>query len=558
MEITSLSSGTLDPGQSAELKYKVTNVNQGGTASTNISVTSTIPEVSCQGDCDLTRSIAPGESMEFTAQLKAGQIPAGQNKTGQVKVEAKISNDTGTAQRAITIRAPQPQVQTVKEIAGKVTNQTNGDPVPNAYVALSDSGNHRYQTFSNSSGNYRFLGTTERPITPGTIQIGAQKDDQSITRQITVGAGKSLTDVRLAIKLPVAEVTPTPTTAASLPADTVPTEALPTDSAAPEAPVNASDSSGGGMGSWLVVLGGGLLVALGVGGIVWVLMRRKGADGDDDVTGLRPPVPVGGGGYGAPGDPTRMVPRAVAGDGLADAPTMLQNRAAADEFPDPYGAAVPASQPPGYGPPQNWADQGYGGQPTQQYGGEGGYGAPGAAYGAPTQSYGNAPGSGGGYGAQGYDQPTGRYEPGGGYGQQPYESGPYRPGGYAGGGEPQPYGPVDGYEQDAYGQRSNGYDQGYAGGQGYDQGGGYGGQQGGYEQGGYGGYDQAGGYGQPGYDQGGYPPQGGYGDRVPEQRGGYDQGGYHPEEPQQDTGRARHGAKQNGRGDRRSLDWLDD
>jgi hypothetical protein len=565
VSITSLSNGTLAPGQSAELKFRVTNNNDGqgsnNQTSANVTVEISIPEIACQGQCDVTQEIPFGQSVDFTAQLTAGQIAAGQSKSGQVAITAEIGNDDNNAQRGITLRAAAAPAQepTVREISGKVIDERTGDPVPGAYVLMQDAKDRPFDTYANDSGNYKFTGSADKPIAPGQIQIGAQKDDVNTTRTIQVGANQRMANVRLTLQLTVAPTaSPTPETPAG---ELTPDAELPTgDPATAGAALPASaDEDGGGMGSWLVVLGGGLLVALGVGGIVWVLVRRREGDADDDpsATGVRPAVPVGGAPAGGYGDAsTRMVPRA--GDSLADAPTMMHSRAPVDEFPDPYGAPMPAPQPPTYGGAQpGWADAGYG-QPTQQYGGQpapqyggSGYGANGYApqSGAPT--YGGPPQQQG-YGD--YDEPTGRYEPasgGGGYGQQPPAYQP--PADYRGGYEqPQPQQPQPGY---------GGYDQ----------------QNGAYQQGGY--PPQSGGYEPGGYDdrQAGYPPQGGYDqqggyDRVPEQRGyeqggyppnGYEQqqGGYYPDDPQQQQGggRARHGAPQaGGRGDRRPLDWLDD
>lgn len=568
VSITSLSNGTLAPGQSAELKFRVTNNNDGqgpnNQTSANVTVAISIPEITCQGQCDVTQEIPFGQSVDFTAQLTAGQVAAGQSKAGEITITAEIGNDDNNAQRGITVRAAAapPAQPTVREISGKVIDERSGDPVPGAYVLMQDAKDQPFDTYANDSGNYKFTGSAEKPIAPGQIQIGAQKDDINTTRTIQVGAGQRLANVRLTLQLTVAPTaSPTPETPTG---ELTPDAELPTDNpASVGAAPPATEDEGGGMGSWLVVLGGGLLVALGVGGIVWVLVRRRESDPDDDpsATGVRPAVPVGGAPAGGYGDAsTRMVPRA--GNSMADAPTMLHSRAPVDEFPDPYGAPMPAPQPPTYGGAQpGWADAGYG-QPTQQYGGQpaqpgyggGGYGANGYApqSGAPTYG-GQQPPQG--YGD--YDEPTGRYEPAsgdGGYGQQQQQ--PYQPADYRGGYEQQQQPTQQGYG--GYDQQNGAYHQpsGYPpqGGAGYEQGG-YDDRQAGYPpQAGYdqqqGGYDRV--PGQRGYEQGGYAPN------------GYEQqqGGYYPEEqppPQQGGGRARHGTPPpGGRGDRRPLDWLDD
>ncbi|MEV4623078.1 carboxypeptidase-like regulatory domain-containing protein [Asanoa sp. NPDC049573] len=623
MSIVSFSNGTLSPGQKATVRFQVVNRNQGGGQQTaTISVTTSFGELSCtDGVCDSDEQIGPG-GQTFEAELTAGNVPDGQTKSGQVIVTATINGEkSDPATRNVTVRGKQvqapPAVETVKSITGKVTNQSDGKGVSGAYVALSDGAGKLHESLANASGNYSFSGSAQNPIAPGQITVGASKDDKRNTTTINVGAGQSKNGV--VIQLPLAAADPTisatPLVPTEAPDDEVTDEATASDSAIAAAPVGNSDD-GGGFGNWLVVLGGGLLVAFGVGGIIWVMLRRKETDdpdGDPSTTGVRPAVPVGGAAAYRGNDATRI--GGPGGGALADAPTMLHSRAPMDEFPDPYGAPMPPQAPtygggaqtqPGWGGAGGYGDQptragGYGDQPTraggygeqtQMYnpapGSGGGYGAGGGypdAPGSGSGGYGAAPSSGGGFGGQpggggypaaggGYgerfDEPTGRYEPasgGGGYGGQPGAGYPQQGGGYGGG---QGYGA----DERGYGAAEpNGYDQGgngYGGGQrgGYDQG------RGGYEGGGYGGaptagYDQgppAGGYPQGGYDpgQGGGYPQGGNGyDRVPEQRGGGEytapngygeRGDYYPDEPEGRS--ARHGAE--GGRDRRQLGWLDD
>lgn len=671
--ISILSPATINSGQQATLQFRVTNRNPDAT-SFSIAV-AVFGGLSCSGDCDLQREIGPGGTETFNARLAGGNVPPGQTRSGQVRITAEAGGEVGTASRNMTVRGPeQPQVQTVKEISGRVTDQNTGDPVSGATVMIQDAQNRTYQTTSNGSGNFRFLGSEEKPIAPGRISLGAIKNGVTKTTELTAGADQVVTNQRIVLALspaatPSAEPTPEVTEEPGQETE-APEEPAATTAETPQQQAASNEDSGSGLGSWLLIIMGGLLVALGVGAIVLLLMRRKenaddsADDGAEEEQSARPRAAAPASGvYGGSADQTRVAPMPGSGPAdatmvhnpaLADAPTMMHNRPLVeDEFADPYGAPPrpPAGpQPPTYGGRQSgWGDDGYGqsGQPTQPaygaapsggYGnapssGEGygaapssggGYGAApssgggygnaptsgggygnapasGGGYGGPAGGYGggygNAPSSGEGYGGRGYGgqpdaSPSGGYPPAGGYGDRydeptgrytgpdaggattygkpvdPYESGSYGGSGGRHGAEPTTYG-----QEPDYGRTGGGY----GAGQGYDgpaAGGGYDsyGSGGGYGQAGYGpggGYDQSGGYGRSGPGDGGYDqrhgyegPGGGYG-RVPEQPsgpggygGGYEQqGGYYGGHGQ---GGERPAPPQQGRSERRSLDWLDD
>ncbi|GAA1885285.1 hypothetical protein GCM10009687_62210 [Asanoa iriomotensis] len=591
----SVSNGSLSPGENANVRISIKNNNPSDNPGNNrqtatVRVTTSFGELSCSQNCDGDIDINAGDTEEVTARVTAGNVPDGQTKAGQVIVQVSINGENAQATRDMTVRGKQvqapPPTETVKTISGKVINQADGKPVNGAYVALSDGNSQTHETIASSNGTFRFNGSERNPIAPGRITIGASKDEIKVTKAITVNAGQSSTGVTLSLQLTAAASpsgTPVPTEEAPLD-DELTDE--PSDSAIAANPAGNTDE-GGGFGNWLVVLGGGLLVAFGVGGIVWVMLRRKENDDPDDATsttGVRPAAPMGGAAAyrGGGNDATRIA--GPGGGPMADAPTMLHSRAPMDEFPDPYGAPMPA-QAPTYGQQQpGWDAGGAGGygasqptqvggydQATQMYGGAaptqfgnapgsgGGYGAGGGygdAPGSGAGGYGGAPASGGGYGAgpagypqsggggygdQRFDEPTGRYEPasgGDGYGGRDngYGGGAGNSGYGAGGGN-NGYGGAPasggGYGDDrGYGAEPNGYDQGGANGYGSAPRGGYDQQgRGGYEGGGYGGqqgggYDDTRGYPAGGgdYGRGGGYEGGGY-DRVPEQRGGGAYGG---------------------------------
>ncbi|WP_434090247.1 carboxypeptidase-like regulatory domain-containing protein [Micromonospora avicenniae] len=557
--------------------------------SANIDVTGLPDGVNC-GGCGKI-DFPPGAPTAKTVTLTltaAANAPAANGTRATIRVEGR---GTDSEPLSVTVKAAAPpEVKTVRSVSGKVVIQANGKPVKDAYVALQDTGGHRYETTSDSNGNWRFTGTSSKPITPGRIDVGASFDGVQKVNSFNAGPNQEITGQRINLAVKV-EVTPSATPSASESAEPTeePTEEA-TDEATDETPeategavANASnEDSGGGMGQWLVILLGGLLVAAGVGTIVLLWMKRKDNpdDVDDDVpaaAGGGGAVPAARGAFRGADDQTRVVNRVgggpdptmvAGGTALSEAPTMMHRPVVDDVPPDPYGAppAQPyggnaagagygyGDEPAGYGTPGYanspasgggyGADAGYGGTP----GSAGGYGAGAgdAGYGAGDGGYGNAPSSGEGYGSRDYGAPAGGagYTPasgGAGYGEQRFDE----PTGRYTGDSTQYPAPADPYATGLYEQgQAQGYGQPdpapYGRGAeptgGYDQRGGYE-QPGGYDQGG--GYNQQGGYGQEpptqrggyddrGYDQGGYGPggygqQSGYGQEPPTRQGGYGQ-----------------------------------
>ncbi|MEQ4300785.1 carboxypeptidase regulatory-like domain-containing protein [Plantactinospora sp. B6F1] len=607
---------SLNAGQTTQLTFSIKNNNGGVLAdSFNIQVTTSFNELRCQGNCDVTDTIAVGATKSYSVTLRAGNVPAGQSRSGNVQITAEVGNDSASTQRNITVRGPEapPEVQTVAEVSGRVTDENTGDGIPGVSMRLTDGQGRTHSARTNNSGSYRFTGSQERPIAPGRLQIRATKDGITDTRNVNGSAGARLNNqgIQLALAAP-----PTATAEATVEPTEEAVEGEPTEEAGVEesqeagAQDQSANESGGGLGSWVLILAGGLLVALGVGAIVLLLMRRKEDDEDDEDgpggpggPGPRSGMGAGRGRYpdddatrvttrpGVGADPT-MVNR---GGNLADAPTMMHSAPLVDdEFPDPYGAPLPGPQTPGYGSGQpGWGGNanGYGDRPGSGAGAYGNAPGSGAGYGAPASGagYGNAPGSGAGYGApvsgggypvngaggydEGYDEPTGRYtgarDAADEYGPaaDPYDTNAYRPSSGAGQGgyEPtQQYGRGDDYDAAGYGAARGGYGDEPRTGAGYDR------VDDGYDQPGYdnrAGYDPQGydadrsGYDQPttggGYDhpRSGYDDQSGYDDRG----AGYGQqgGGYYDDAPR--AGHSRSGAPpQPSRSERRSLDWLDD
>lgn len=623
IEVVGQPTTTLNPGQRVTLNIRVRNAapqdENAGEESFSLSVTSTFGELRCVEGCSNSKIIPRGGAEIFTVTLAAGNVGAGQSKSGQIQIQVQGPDGSSASDsRTFTVRSTTPPM--VRSITGKVTDIETGRPIAGAIVAMSDSQNHRYSTTTDANGTYRFVSSASSPISPGEIVIAAEAENYSRSdfKKITAAAGQAVTGPTLALR---STASPSPSASPSPTPEAEEDEEAPAEEQTPAAannnPTSSSQSDGGGFGSWLLILLGGLLVAIGVGAIVLLLVRRKEnldeeSPESDEASGS---YRSGDDGYRAGDDATRVAPRqdaepTMVASSLADAPTMVQHvPPVKDEYPDPYGAPAPAGAPAGpppsgYGstgsgyPSSNDAtaiiEGGLGGGYQPPAGGSGGYGSPtsgGPSYGAPEPahaSYGPPPSepaggySGSSYGG-GYGSPSGDSgyagrdygsPAGGGYGSpaqggysgrydEPtsrYDSGP---GSYSSSGSS--------YESSSSSYESSSYGQADPGRGGYGRESGYGGS-GGYDaprSGGYGGYEQPysppSGYdpANPGYGSGGYG-QGGYGSSGPEQGpGGYGDRGYEQgyyDRPAAD-GPARHGAAPPppppGHAERRPGDWLD-
>ncbi|WP_328464220.1 carboxypeptidase-like regulatory domain-containing protein [Actinoplanes sp. NBC_00393] len=572
VQIQSLSPAEVDSGSTVTMRYTVSNPGNGnGGGNQPGFVNIAVGGISCTGgDCSQGRQLEGSE--DFEATLTAPNVNAGETRQITVTVTATVNGEApGTDSQTITVRGPEAP-QTVRQVSGRIKDN-EGDKLSGVAVAMQDSGGHRYETTTNGDGGFSFTSSDSNPISPGAITVAALKEGfQSKTVNVQGTAGRSV-NVPITLKKVAAaspSASPSVSASASAPATEAPAEEEEATDEATSAPaaLDTNQTSAESEGSnWLLIIMGVLLVAAGIGAFVLVWLRRRNSGNDDDA--LDGPTPGFGGpggamaggspfdatrvaapvGAGRGGDATMIAPAGGMPAGIGDAPTMIHRPVVEDEFPDPYGAPMPAAGGFGGGGNQ-WDDQGGG------YGGDQQYPQQGNGYGA-TQA--------GGYGneaaPQRYDEHTSLYQP-----EQPQRydehTNLYQPeqdGGYGG-------------QQGGYGQQPGYGQQG-----GYDDQGGWGGQDDGYgaPQGGYGqqpGYGQPGGYDQQqyggGYDQqqgqGGYDDQGGWGRQddgyAPQQGGGYDQ----PQQPGQGGYRdqggyygGQQGQPQPGQ-QRPNRDWMDD
>jgi hypothetical protein len=576
VQIQNVQSRDLPSGGRTGMTFSVTNTNQGPTP---ISITVNGNGFSCSGDCSPQVLLNPNDTKQFTVQLTAPSIGAGQTRTIEVQVNANGGGDNGQATQQFTVRGAD-KPRTVRQVTGRVKDQ-DGKSVPGANVGLRDSQGHTYTTTSNDEGRYQFSSSDQKPIVPGNLIVGATKEKYTEATVNVQGNADKTVNVPLTLQLKEAASSASPSPSASASPTAADEAADPATDAASPPPAadtqNAAQNNDSGSSTLFIILGA-LLVAAGIGAIVLLMMRRRGNSGDgpddpDDIGGgPSGPVPPSQGRYNGLPDATRVAAPvggrandatmvARSGPSISDAPTMMQQAVPVDdEFPDPYGApAVPggyagaggygtAPAAGGYGTATPYGAGPYGGAavPAQPAGYDAG---PPTQYGRPVPDddpYGaHAAPAAGSYAAEQprYDEPTGMYRP-------EYDSGGAPDDGYGYRGEDDGYAAPEqdyprgggqapgGYQGGGYrGQQPDGYGSWGAPAGGIDSGNAYGPPAGSYAAGAYGGLS----YGQPGggsYDRGadeydaggpgGYDARGTYGGRSEPYdggAGGHDQGG---------------------------------
>jgi hypothetical protein len=244
--------------------------------------------------------------------------------------------------------------QSVGKIQGLVRNVADNKPIKGAIVTLVDGASKSHQTQADNNGIYTF--DVSKKIAPGVIAITAVKSPFTmvgggVARTLTLSAGQEAIGFDLSMEdLTVSTPSPTPQT------DLTPTASVGATGTREAVGENAPADEGGMDSMTLVmIIVGGLLVALGIGAIVLLLVRRNGDEDEDEEEapvrgrpGPRGPAgaPQSGGGY-RPTSPAGYGQPAY-GARPAD-PTMVGN--------------------PQYGiPPQRGPQQpGYGAAPTQQW-----------------------------------------------------------------------------------------------------------------------------------------------------------------------------------------------
>src|SRR4051794_13317828 len=186
IQITSVSSTTLNPGDSTTLKYTVVNNNQ---TPGQVQVTISAGGMYCTDGCSPAGFVGADDNTnhkDFSTTLTAPRVDPGQTRTFQVQISARIGNDSGQVNQQFTVRGAD-KPQTVREVNGRVKDQ-DGKSLSGAVVGVQDKQGNTYEATSNDEGRFRFTSSDNAPILAGNLSVGAVKAKyQNVTVQVQGG-----------------------------------------------------------------------------------------------------------------------------------------------------------------------------------------------------------------------------------------------------------------------------------------------------------------------------------------------------------------------------------
>ncbi|MFG1604811.1 carboxypeptidase-like regulatory domain-containing protein [Actinoplanes sp. NPDC049265] len=277
--IERLSSDNVKSGETVRVRFRVTN-NERGTQRAFVVVGGGLR---CTAGCSATRDFGPGRGASFDATLVAPQVSANEQSGRNLSVAVRMGAENAFANKLIMVRgsdqAPggDKPAAGVSQVSGRVVD-ADGKAVGGAAVTVRDSTGHEYRTTSNGDGRFSLRSSAGKPIAAGSISVAAVKDGYRAFRTKVRGAAGGAATVRLTLAAVPAASTPppSPSVVASSPAVA---EVPVTEESSAGAPLgtlkNVSDQ---GDGPLLFSILGGLLVAVGLGALVMMLIRRRGQD----------------------------------------------------------------------------------------------------------------------------------------------------------------------------------------------------------------------------------------------------------------------------------------
>src|SRR5437764_3745749 len=246
--------------------------------------------------CNFTFTVPAGRK-HITFTITAHQnVSVGTGQSTTIQVTATGDGQTTNANFKLFGATATQGPNTVAQVNGTVKDGDTGQPIAGAIVGLQDSASppHTYNSTTDAAGRYTFRGSAANPIVPGIIAVDATKDGyKSATKNATVQAGQTINFTPITL---TSTATPTAVPSAADPAAGASTG---TDSAAAAPPATTDVAKNGSSGfSTLLIVLGAALVLLGIGAIVFILVRRRRDDGEGpdeaDETGApqRGPTPV--------------------------------------------------------------------------------------------------------------------------------------------------------------------------------------------------------------------------------------------------------------------------
>ncbi|GAA2512994.1 carboxypeptidase regulatory-like domain-containing protein [Pilimelia columellifera] len=338
----------LRSGGQANVSYEVAN---NGTMFVGQVGIRTGDNLRCSGQCGRFLTLDSGERQTFSAKITAGDVPAGERRRTGIAISA------GNARRDVQMEVVGPdRPQSVGQISGRVAHADSGNGVAGALVKGQDSVGNFLTVETDGEGRYWLRPRNDRPLYAGQIVLTASAATFTTTRQtIRIAPREDRRDVRLTLR-PQAQSSPSPSPSAQPSVE--PTEEPaepPAEEPGPGGARNTSSDSSGPL-TWILILVGGLMLALGVGALVLLILRRRQDRNGASGVGAQPHFP-----RQPPGPPAHTA--ALPSSALSNAPTVVQP-AIRDEYADPYGL------PPGVqGVPPHTATlapiPAYGDMPTQ-------------------------------------------------------------------------------------------------------------------------------------------------------------------------------------------------
>jgi hypothetical protein len=292
VRILSVSAENVKPGDTVRVRFSVTNTGK----ATETAIVVVGGGLRCTTGCRAEPSLPAGGSRELGAALVAPQVNAGEVSGLNISVGVRLGGQNSYDFKMVSVQGQgtspggtKKPASGVDRVSGRVRDSA-GETIGGVTVTVGDSAGHEYRTTSDRSGRFAVTSTARKPIAGGTITVAAAKDGYTTARTTARGKAGDTVTVRLTLEATAAPATTSPSPEAA--AVSPPTVADDPFAAAPPALDTVNDEDNGSLPFMIL---GALLVAVGLGALARVVLRRRRTPQDPAVTG------AGGSGlYGTP------------------------------------------------------------------------------------------------------------------------------------------------------------------------------------------------------------------------------------------------------------------
>ncbi|MCO8277565.1 carboxypeptidase-like regulatory domain-containing protein [Actinoplanes sp. TRM 88003] len=272
VRILSVSAENVKPGETVRVKFRVTNTGK----ATETAIVVVGGGLECQAGCRAEPSLGAGRSRNFEAKLvapSAGPGTTGLNISAAVRLGGQNYFDHKTVYVSNSAPSPsKPDKTLVSRVSGRVRD-ADGKAISGAALTVRDSAGHKYRATSDRSGRFSVTSKADQPIAAGPITVVAAMDGYRTARKSLTGTAGGTASTLLTLTA-VAKVRPSPVaTVSPLAAAAEPETIAPTTTAPPD--LQAVSDEGSGSMPFMAL--GGLLIAVGLGAIALVAIRRRHA-----------------------------------------------------------------------------------------------------------------------------------------------------------------------------------------------------------------------------------------------------------------------------------------